>query len=295
LNDLWAQVRSGKQNIGRFLDVLSALTVSTDYSVLAAVVGRMHGVELLLEEAGDEAALARFRQWVKEKLQGQLEEVGFEPRKGESQEEGQRRVAVIDAMATLAQDSPEKVLEWADREAADPASVDANLSGLFVAAAAQRGDRARFDRYLEIYKARKQASASPQETDRYLYSLAEFRDPALVGLMPGMLADGTIPQEAIGRMLRLQLAMPHAREIAWGFMKNNWPTIRNLGDMWTGHLVEATGNLPARLRDEMVRFYDEHLQGVAQKPLARALEMQDQLTEFKARTRDDLVGWFKSH
>jgi hypothetical protein len=45
----------------------------------------------------------------------------------------------------------------------------------------------------------------------------------------------------------------------------------------------------------MVSFYEENLHGVAQMPLARALEMLDQLAEFKARTRDDLVGWFKSH
>jgi puromycin-sensitive aminopeptidase len=295
LNDLWAQVRSGRQNITRFLDVHSALASSTDYSVLELVVGRMHSVEQLLEEAGDEAATARFREWVKEKLQGQLDELGFEPKQGESQGDSQRRVAVIDAMATIAHDSPEVVREWADREAADPASVDPNLGGLFVAAAAQRGDRARFDRYIEVYKARKEAAASPQETNRYLLSLAEFRDPAIVALMAGRLADGTVPQESIGRILRQQFAMPHAREMAWEFMKGNWQTIRNLGDMWTGNLVEASGNLPARLRDDMVKFYDENLQGVAQMALARALEMLDQLAEFKARTRDDLVGWFKSH
>jgi aminopeptidase N len=198
-------------------------------------------------------------------------------------------------MATIAHDSPEVVREWADREAADPASVDPNLSGLFVAAAAQRGDRARFDRYIEVYRARKEAAASPQETNRYLLSLAEFRDPSIVALMPGLLADGTVPQESIGRILRQQFAMPHAREMAWEFMKRNWQTIRNLGDMWTGNLVEASGNLPARLREDMVKFYDDNLQGVAQMALARALEMLDQLAEFKARTRDDLVGWFKSH
>ncbi len=295
LNDLWAQVRSGKQKIGRFLDVLSALTVSTDYSVLSAVVGRMHSGEQLLEEAGDEAALKRFRELVKEKLQWQLDEVGFEPREGESQNESQRRVSVLNAIATLALDAQDKVQWWADREAADSASVDPNLSDLFVAAAAQNGDRARFDRYVEIYKARKQAAASPQDTNRYLYSLPEFRDPAIVERLSELLADGTVPQESIGRILRLQFAMPHARETAWKFVKGNWPMIRNLGDMWTGNLVEASGNLPARLREDMVKFYGENLGGVAQMTLARALEMLDQLAEFKARTRDDLVGWFKTH
>jgi hypothetical protein len=54
-----------------------------------------------------------------------------------------------------------------------------------------------------------------------------------------------------------------------------------------------TGRLPSRLREELVTYFDSNLQGVAEKPYARALETLDQLTEFKQRVGADLVDWFK--
>ena len=89
-------------------------------------------------------------------------------------------MALVDALAAVAQD-PEATRQatlWADREAANPASVDPNLSGLYVAAAAQVGDKARFDRYVQIYQQRKESGASPQESNRYLYSLPTSERPA---------------------------------------------------------------------------------------------------------------------
>jgi puromycin-sensitive aminopeptidase len=296
LSDQWALTRNGTQNIPAFLDVLSAMMGLTDYTILENVVGRLHAIESLVRETGDEQALSNLKSWVARRLQPQLDELGYEPRQGEDQNTSQRRISIVDALATIA-DTPEaleKSTALADREAGDPASVSPDLAGLYVAAAAQYGDRARFDRYVQIYKARRDASASPQETDRYLYSLPHFEAPELVESILTLLDDGTIPQEAIGRELRVMFYLPHSREAAWGYIKSRWPTIRNLGDMWTGSLVEASGQLPASLRSDMVSFYDEHLQGVAEMSYARALENLDQLAEFKARTKDDLVAWFQS-
>lgn len=295
LSDQWALTRNGTQGITEFLEVLSALLSSTDYSVLEAAIGRLHGIEDLLEDLGDKAALKKFRAWVSEKLGAQMKEVGYEPKKGESQNDVQRRVALVDAMSTLAEDEEaiKQATIYADKEAKDPASVDPNLAGLYVAAAAIAGDRSRFDKYVDIYKTRKAEGTSPQETNRYLYSLAMFRKDETVKAIYDLMAEGTIPQEAIGRVLRQEFAMSFTKVAAWNYMKENWGTIRNLGDMWTGFLVESTGRLPSNLRDDMVSFFDENLQGVATKPYARALETMDQLTEFKQRVGADLVAWFK--
>jgi puromycin-sensitive aminopeptidase len=295
LADQWALTRNGTQKITAFLDVLSAMMGLKDYTILENVVSRLHAVDTLLKEAGDQEAIANFKVWVAQRLKGQMDELGYEPRKGESQDDVQRRISVVDAMATIA-DTSEAIGQatiWADREAENPASVDPNLAALFVGAAAQYGDRARFDRYVEIYKARRDGAASPQESNRYLYSFPEFEAPELVEATLGLLDDGTVPQEAIGRVLRVMFSLPHAKVAAWNYMKSHWDKIRNLGDMWTSFLVEATGQLPASLRRDILVFFNENLQGAAEMSLARALETLDQLAEFKARTRDDMVGWFK--
>ena len=62
--------------------------------------------------------------------------------------------------------------------------------------------------------------------------------------------------------------------------------------MWVPFLVAASGQLPNDMRDDLVAFYEAHLQGQAQHSYARALAEMDQWAEFRARTKDDLAAWF---
>jgi hypothetical protein len=89
------------------------------------------------------------------------------------------------------------------------------------------------------------------------------------------------------------LGRRHAQRPAWDYIKSHWAAIQQIGSFLTPYLVETSGQLPIELRDDIVAFYDTHLNGVAQKSYARALETMDQAAEFKARTREDLIGWFK--
>ncbi|HUP26967.1 MAG TPA: M1 family metallopeptidase [Chloroflexia bacterium] len=296
LSDQWALVRNGTNKITSVLDVLSSVSSIDDYSVLRAVVGRLHGVEELLETAGDPQALNRFRAWVKQAFQEKLNRLGYEPKEGESQNDAQSRQALIDAVVTIAQDEDAitQATTWAEKEAENAQSVDPNLAGTFVSAAAQFGDRERFDRYVKIYEDRRAAGASPQETNRYLNSMPNFRKPELVKQVFQLLDDQVLPQEARGPLLRTMLAQTHAQEEAWEYLKKNWVALRSLGDMWTNFLVAATGYLPASRRADMVEFYNKTLNGLAEKSYARALETLDQQEEFKQRTKDDLVSWFKN-
>ncbi|MFL5735080.1 MAG: M1 family metallopeptidase [Chloroflexia bacterium] len=301
LGDQWALVRNGSQRMSKFLDVLSAMTSIRNYSLLQRVDLYLHSLEELLEdlaaEEGEEGkkALATFRRWVDRSFKEQLDALGYEAREGESRNDTQSRVPVLDALAAVAhsQVAVERSVEYADREAADPASVDPNLASLFVSIGAMFGDRARMDKYVETYERRRDASASPQETNRYLDSLTEFRPPELVEHVLELVDEKIIPQEAIGPTLQQMLGQRHTRLQAWEYTKKHWSEIRTtLGDMWTGRLVEGTGNLPADKREDMVQFFDKNLNGVAEMSYARALETQDQLTEFKKRTRADLLAWF---
>ena len=200
LSDQWALVRNGSARITGVLDVLTAISAIDDYSVLRAVVGRLHGIEELLENAEDEEALKKFRAWVKDAFQEKLDKLGYEPKEEESQNNAQSRAALIDAMVTLARDESaiKNATEWADKEATDANSVDGNLAGTFVSAAAQFGDKDRFQNYVKVYEDRRAAGVSPQETNRYLNSLPNFRKPELVKKVFTLLDDNVLPQESRG-------------------------------------------------------------------------------------------------
>ena len=295
LGDQWALTRNGAQTITQFLDVLDAFAQSQHYNVLFEVVGRLHALERLVEEAGDETALQRFRGWVDRLFAARLDQLGFAPREGETTETSQTRISVVDAMTTLAHDlrALAEAGEWAAQEAADPKSVDPNLASTLVAAAAQFGDLARFQEYVRIYQRRKAAAFTPQEVQRYLYSFPAFRAPELVAQTLSLMDEDVIPKESIGPVLTTMLTRRHSQVPAWEYLKANWAKLSDLGMAWTHYLIETAGQLPVSYRADFMAFYDSRLNGAAQMSYARALETMDQLAEFKIRIHGDLLAWLK--
>ncbi|HYP40131.1 MAG TPA: M1 family metallopeptidase, partial [Chloroflexia bacterium] len=150
LSDQWALVRNGSQAISQFLDVLAQVAASDNYSVLEQVVAHLHTIEGLVEDAGDGEALRGFRAWVGALFREKQAELGYEPREGEPQNSTQARTYLLDALTTIALDEEARgqAATWAEKEAADPASVDPNLAPIFVVAHAQSGGRELFDRYV---------------------------------------------------------------------------------------------------------------------------------------------------
>jgi puromycin-sensitive aminopeptidase len=295
LNDQWALTRSGAQKITDFLDVLTALAGVDDYHVVEAAVSHLHNVEKLLEETGDARAVQNFRAWVGRLFAGRQADLGFVPRKDEPLNKAQQRIFTVDAMACLAHNAQAiaQARHWAEREAVDPTAVDANLAGVFLAAAAQFGSAAQFEQYVSIYQKRKASGAAPQETNRYLANFHHFRAPDLVERTLGLMDERLIPQEGIGPVLARMLAERHAQLMAWAYIKSNWKLINDLGPMWAGNLIEAAGQLPAPLRADFVAFCEANAKETAPMSYARALERMDLLAEFKTRTRDDLIAWFQ--
>ncbi len=295
LSDQWALTRSGQQTIGQFLEVLTAFAGSEHYNVMAEVVGRLHALERLVEDTEDERAVRNFRQWVERLFAARLQTLGWAPRPGETVGEMQQRISVIDALTTLAHatDAVALAREWAEREAADPRAVDPNLAPTFVAANAQFGDAAVFDRHVRLYQQRKESGAAPQDVNRYLQSFPQFRAPELVAHTLSLMDENIIPKEGIGPVLRAMLFLRHAQTAAWEYVKANWAMMNRLGLNWVGYLVESAGQLPAAYRADYVAFCEQNLDGAAQMSYARGLETMDQLAEFKARTREGLVAWLR--
>ena len=294
LGDQWALTRKGAQTITGFLDVLAAMSSIDNYHVVGEIVGLMHTLEAMLEDADDQAALDRFRRWVHDSYGKRLLALGFEPQAGESRNASQQRVVLVDAIANIALDQGALAAAqvWAAREAEDPAAVDPNLAPIFIAATARAGSVEEYERFLQIYQERREAHATPQERDRYMYSLLEFRDPALAERTIELIDRRVLPQESSLPLLSRMLQRRHTQYLAWDYVKSHWAAIQEIGSFSTPYLVEATGQLPATLRDDVVAFFDAHLNGQAQKSYARALETMDQTAEFKARTRAELLSWF---
>ncbi len=295
LEDQWALVRNGSSDVARFLRVLTAFAGERDFAVVEAVAGRLDFLGYRLVEEGDRPAFARL---VARLLGPQLTELGWEPvQAGEDQATAARRATVVAALGDTAR-LPEVLAEAErrqPREAEDPKAIDPNLAGVIVRLAARRGDAARFAAYVATYRARKAAHAPPQESARYLYALAAFEAPELVGRTLDLCLEGeVVPQEQLGLMLQQLLGQRAAREETWRFVKANWTAIQpKLGPMGLSRLVRATGGLPVELRDDVAAFFAAHPVEEAKRALAQALETLDLDAELMRREGDRLAAWLR--
>lgn len=294
VRDQWALVQNGGQPITPFLNVLAVAVRGNDYRVLRAAAGHLGRIERSLEDTGDGGALAGFRAWMKETFSSKLATLDYVPQQGESRNDEQARVTVVEAMTHFAQDpeAVETAQQWARREAENPRSVDPNLAPVFVSANARFGDSAAFDRHAAVYRERKAAGGAPEEAQRYLEAFALFRQPELVSRTLGLIDDGTIAaQDGVPTLVRL-LGQRHSQGAAWDYVKAHWQQIEEQLTFGKPNLIGATGNLPLSLRDEVVAFFETQLHGQFETSQARALEQLQQTAELEARTCDDLVAWF---
>ncbi len=297
LRDQWALAEQGVRGMTEFLDVLEKVIRIDNYQVVGAVVGVLYKLEALLEHAADRDALDGFRNWVGQLFRPRLAELGFEAQPNESQKVTQQRLALVDALAMIAQDpaAREQATILADREVDEPSAVDPNLAMLAINTAARFGTEERFERHVVIYQHRRATGSAPQESGRYLQSLPHFREPQVVARVLQLIEQDIVPKESAGGLLSQMLRRQHSQRAAWSYITEHWPRIQALGLSWVSELVEASSRLPAELRDDIVAFWQRHLHGEAQMSYARALETMDQQAEFKARTREELLHWFREH
>ncbi|MGQ0537265.1 MAG: M1 family metallopeptidase [Methanobacteriota archaeon] len=299
LRDQWALVEAGDRPMRRFLELLGIVASGEDhYSVVEGEVGFFRELERMLEMAGDAKALAGFRSWVASRFSPALSALGTEPGPEEDAPTRQRRAALLRGVAGVGREprAVDLAVALARRERTRPDSVEANLAGPAVGIAAIAGDAERFSNYLATYTARRDASASPHEVDRYLNSLPVFREPSLVSRTLGLLSDGTVPKQSVGPILCAMLGEPHSGAAAWAHVREGWDRIRAaVGDSWAARIVEAAGDLPPELGREAVSFFDAKLPpDVGRQAFARARENVSRRAEFLPRATPDIVAWATS-
>ncbi|MEZ4270770.1 MAG: M1 family aminopeptidase [Myxococcota bacterium] len=291
IEDQWALVRNGSSNIGRFMDVLTAFRKDTDHIVVRAIVARLRTLHQQLVAQEDRQAFQSYTQWL---LQHHLESCGWAAKANELPPQAVLRAAVIGALGEVGRD--EGVLRQAealvDDEMDDPKSVEANLASVLIALGAIRGDHKQLKRYVDTYLTRKEEQAAPELQSRYLSALACFEDEAIVRKVLKLCIDETVPQEQLRSVLVPMLSRRATQLATWDFIKKHWKDIGpRVGSMGIARLVEATGALPAHLRSEVIRFFDENPVEEAQRALQKALEAMELHQVLVERESAGLSKW----
>jgi aminopeptidase N len=283
----WALVRSGDMAVNTLLDLLSGMKGERHRLVVEEMIAALEGVSGTIV---DESTRPAFRRYVSTILLPLGKELGWEPRKSDTDDQKQLRKSVLSALSTLAEDP------WLRAEAekrslaflADPRAIDPDLATIALHAAARRQGERRFG---ELESAAKRARLPDQRTDA-LAPLGSFADKAL-----------------LRRALDLILTAPIRRQDSFAISSSAmmWAESRPLVRDWVkDHFTELQGKMPdfllARVggvvesictrdeRDASAKLFGEAMKGTegGERTLAQALEAADVCIDLRGREGENL-------
>ena len=291
-NDIWASVRVGSEPVGDYLAFAQGLQTERSRAVLQDVLGRLTYIGQYLVNEGDRDS---FRAWLRGYLTPLMQEVGWEPKPGDTDEQRTLRSRLLSALGQDARDpnALEVARKIADQVLADPASVDHQLARSALHVAATNGDTAFYDRILTASKGAK----SPEEYYTFLSTLSEFKDPKLLErTLEQAISPDVRSQDALGVVSDV-LENPDGQQLAWDFVRQHWVEIEKAGGPFaSAEVVAATSTFcDAGLRDQVTEFFNQHKVAAAERTYRQSIERINNCVDLKSQQQPQLASWLGQH
>ncbi len=289
LADEWWMARSGRHDLGLFLDVADALADDASVDILQALSGRLGEVAGTL---GGSPATPRYQAWLREHFAPALAALG-PLRAGEDPDTLLRRAELIGLLGVTAGDGD--VRQQARRLALDylaqPDALPAALAPVVLRTAAIGADDALYERY----RARLRTLGTEPETFyQFFNALPWFTSPAQVQATLALaLSDEVRSQDASGLIGGL-LAQPAARDMTWAFVQARWADISAKLDAFQGlpGVVSALGNFcTADAARDVTAFFAANPTPVAERALQQALERVEACRTFRTEQAGSAARW----
>ncbi len=291
LNDSWASVRVGEQQIGDFLALAEGLRADRTRAVMAQMTLKLDYIATYLVSDADRAG---YEQWVRGLLAPAGKELGWRPKPGESDETKSLRARVLYTLGYAGQD-PEVIAlarRWTEKALVDPASLDSTVAFTAFTLAAQHGDASLYDKLMT----KMQASGTSLE-NYYLYfqTLSKFRSPKLLErTLEYAISPAVRSQDTLG-MIAAVMKNPAGGRLAWEFVQAHWSEIDKVGGGFTsGEVVGATNvYCEAGMQDQVQGFFTQHAVPTAQRTLKQSLESIHNCADLKSRQTPELSQWLQ--
>jgi aminopeptidase N len=291
LNDSWASVRVGEQQIGDFLALVEGVQSDRTRAVLSQVTLKLDYIATYLVSDADRAG---YQQWVRHLLTPTAKELGWRPQPGESDETKSLRARVLYTLGYAGQD-PEVIASarrLTEGALVDPTSIDSTVAFTAFSLAAQNGDSALYDRL----QTKIQGSGTSLE-NYYLYfqTLSKFRNPKLLErTLEYAISPAVRSQDTLG-MIAAVMKNPAGGKLAWQFVQSHWSEIDKVGGGFTSAEVVGATNVycDASMHDQVHEFFTEHNVPTAERTLKQALESIHTCVDLKSRQTPELSQWLQ--
>jgi puromycin-sensitive aminopeptidase len=287
VSDTWAATVAGLGPLSEFLKMARLFTNETDINVWRALIGAFAYLDMIASDA-DRPALGAA---VREIVGPAAARLGWEPKSGESELVRQLRGTLIGTLGTLGDDQEihKRARDLYARFEDNPESADRDLMPALVNILAYSGDAARYEEFKRKFK----APRTPQEEQRYLFALANFRDRELLGKTMKMTIDGEVRTQNAPYLMHSLLLNPSSRYTAWDFARAHWDEmIQKYPDNALPRMCEAVVALLDR-EDEVKKFFAEHRVRLGGKIIDQHLERLSVAVGFRNREGKTLQATLK--
>jgi puromycin-sensitive aminopeptidase len=279
----WAALRANRAELSDLLAVVEAYRDEEEAEALEALLGPLGFLKDPVAWVAGEAVDSGFREWLAAAFRPGFRELGWRPRRGESDQVRLRRAALLRIVGGLAEDAEieDEANEALRRYLKERRTLDPNLAGSVVDIAARHGSERLYGRYLREMK----RAATPQERMRFEMALGAFRDPALVQRTLELALTNEIPTQDVALLIGRMLGARHPREATWEFVQKRWEELApRIPSGLASRLVLALPALHTRAhRREVAAFFRAHPVPTARRALRQALERFDLDHELRRR------------
>jgi puromycin-sensitive aminopeptidase len=287
VSDTWAATVAGMGPLSEFLKMARLFTNETDINVWRAIVAGFNYLDLIAADS-DRPALAGA---VRAIVGPAVARLGWEAKTGESELQRQLRGILIAVMGTLGEDSEiqKHAADLHARFEADPAKADRDLGPALVSILSFAGDATRYEEFKEKFK----IARTPQEEQRYLFSLAAFRKMELLRATMAMTLDGQVRTQNAPYLMHSLLLNTTSRYEAWDFIRKNWDEMsRKYPDNAQPRMCEAVVALLDR-EEEVKSFFNTHRVRLGAKIIDQHMERLTVAVAFRNREGAKLSSTLK--
>ncbi len=282
LADTWSLVQAGSSPLEDAITLLRRLTDERDANILAVGAGALG----LLERIAEPEDLPEVRRLAAEVFGPVLRALGVEPREGDSPQERTARAIAYDVLGDIAEDLEvrEHARQRFREEMSGVGGPAADLAAATLGIVARFGDEADFAFILDRFR----HPRDPQDEQRHLLALAEFRQPALGRrVLELSMSDDVRTQDAPFLVNRV-LANPAQQDRALDFLFAHFDEMVarfpvNTIDRMLQSLALVVSPTTYQRADEILRFFEAHPLPAGNRVLAQTLERYQVNLRFRAR------------
>jgi len=287
--DAWALVLAGRHTVADYMILASGFGKEPTSGVLSQITKRLGFIRDYLTTS---ATRPRYEAFTRTLLGPLFDDLGLAASIGDTDERRALRASLIGALGTTGND-PDVIASaraTLDRALGGGEPLDPTAARAIVRVAAEHGDTALY----EALSAAAERATSPEERYRYLYALADFKDPALVqrGLEYSLSAD--LRSQDAPKYLAGFLANPAGTRRAWTFVKQHWTELQpKIAISFGGvRIVEALGSFcDARSRDDVKTFFAANKLGSASQKVDQTIERINNCIDLREKQTPILARW----